>query len=85
GALGNAELFLVASQLLNRRADQERLEKALALIVGSIEAYGQVTGAPLGMETPGLMIGLAGTGYELLRLAQPDKVPSVLLVAPPPQ
>jgi lantibiotic modifying enzyme len=29
------------------------------------------------------MAGLAGIGYELLRLAEPDKVPSVLLIAPP--
>jgi lantibiotic modifying enzyme len=29
------------------------------------------------------MTGLAGIGYELLRLAEPDKVPSVLTLAPP--
>lgn len=29
------------------------------------------------------MVGLAGIGYQLLRLAAPEKVPSVLLLAPP--
>ena len=83
GALGNVELLLTAARLLNRPEDQEALERATALIVGSIEAHGWVSGVPLGVETPGLMTGLAGIGYELLRLAEPDKVPSVLLAAPP--
>jgi lantibiotic modifying enzyme len=42
-----------------------------------------VTGVPLGVETPGFMVGLAGIGYQLLRLARPDEVPSALLLAPP--
>jgi len=35
------------------------------------------------VEIPSLMLGLAGIGYELLRLAEPDWVPSVLMLAPP--
>ena len=34
--------------------------------------------------SPGLMTGLAGMGYALLRLAEPAHVPSVLMLAPPP-
>jgi type 2 lantibiotic biosynthesis protein LanM len=83
GALGNVELLLTAARLLNKPVDHEALERATGLIVGSIEANGWVCGVPLGVETPGLMTGLAGIGYELLRLAEPDKVPSVLLLAPP--
>jgi hypothetical protein len=30
-----------------------------------------------------VMLGLAGIGYGLLRLAEPDRVPSVLLLEPP--
>lgn len=83
GALGNLELLLTAAQLLGRRGDRDALERATALVVASIEANGAVTGVPLGVETPGFMTGLAGMGYELLRLAEPDKVPSALLLAPP--
>jgi hypothetical protein len=36
------------------------------------------------VESPGLMTGLAGIGYALLRLAEPHRVPSVLGLAPPP-
>ena len=48
-----------------------------------MEAQGWLCGIPHGIETPGLMIGLAGVGYGLLRLAAPNDVPSVLVLAPP--
>lgn len=83
GALGNIDLLLTATRRFNRPEDQQRLERALAIVVGSLERHGRVTGVPLGVETPGLMTGLAGMGYELLRLAEPDNVPSILLLAPP--
>jgi type 2 lantibiotic biosynthesis protein LanM len=83
GALGNLELLLTAARLLGRRGDHDALGRATALVVASMEANGAVTGVPLGVETPGFMTGLAGMGYELLRLAEPDKVPSALLLAPP--
>lgn len=34
-------------------------------------------------EMPGLMLGLAGIGYGLLRAGAPERVPSVLRLAPP--
>jgi lantibiotic modifying enzyme len=83
GALGNLELLLMAVRRLDRPQDHEALERATAEVVASIEANGPVTGVPLGVETPGFMTGLAGIGYQLLRLAEPDRVPSALLLAPP--
>jgi type 2 lantibiotic biosynthesis protein LanM len=83
GALGNVELLLTAARVLDRPQDHEALARATADVAASIEANGWVTGVPLGAETPGFMVGLAGIGYELLRLAEPDKVPCVLLLAPP--
>jgi type 2 lantibiotic biosynthesis protein LanM len=35
------------------------------------------------LETPSLMVGLAGTGYTLLRASRPQRLPSVLTVEPP--
>jgi lantibiotic modifying enzyme len=35
------------------------------------------------VETPDLMVGLAGIGYELLRLAEPSVVPALLTLEPP--
>ncbi|MFL6094728.1 MAG: type 2 lanthipeptide synthetase LanM family protein [Blastococcus sp.] len=83
GALGNVELLVTAARVLDRPTDHGALRRAMVQIVTSIEANGPVTGVPLGVETPGFMTGLAGIGYQLLRLADPDKVPSALLLAPP--
>lgn len=83
GALGNLELLLTAARVLDRPEDHQVLERATASVVASTETNGFVTGVPHGVETPGLMAGLAGMGYELLRLAEPEKVPSVLLLARP--
>ncbi|MGX7670415.1 type 2 lanthipeptide synthetase LanM family protein [Plantactinospora sp. DSM 117369] len=41
-------------------------------------------GADPGVDTPGLVNGLAGTGYRLLRIAAPERVPSVLHLEPGP-
>ncbi len=83
GALGNADILLTATSLLNEQQYQKALEHVEATILDSIASSGWITGVPLGIETPGLMSGLAGIGYGLLRLAEPEKVPSVLLVSPP--
>lgn len=85
GALGNLDLVLQATQVLNDPSYRETLAEATAMVVESIRTCGWVAGVPLGVETPGLMTGLAGIGYELLRLAEPEKVPSVLLLEPPPK
>jgi lantibiotic modifying enzyme len=44
-----------------------------------MQTHGWLSGAPLGAETPGLMMGLAGMGYGLLSLAQPDVFPTLLV------
>jgi lantibiotic modifying enzyme len=48
-----------------------------------IDRHGPLCATPGGVETPGLMLGLAGIGYGLLRLADPDRVPSVLALEAP--
>ncbi len=40
-------------------------------------------GTPFGVATPGLMTGLAGIGYQLLRLAACPDLPSLLRLSPP--
>ena len=82
GALGNAEFLLEAARRLDRPQDHEALKRAIRLVMTSLEDNGPVPGVPLGVETPGLMTGLAGIGYGLLRHSEPDKVPSALLLAP---
>jgi class II lanthipeptide synthase len=84
GDLGNAELLLQAAESLD---DGERwraeARRAADRVLASIARYGWVSGLPRGVEVPGLMTGLAGIGYGLLRLAMPERIPSVLLLDPP--
>ncbi len=83
GDFGNLETLLMATSILDEPRYREQLERITARLLESIDSSGWITGVPLGVETPGLMTGLAGIGYELLRLAAPEQVPSVLLLAPP--
>lgn len=83
GDLGNLETALMAARVLGDAHYEQEVERLSATILGSIDAHGWLTGVPFYVETPGLMTGLAGIGYGLLRLAYPDRVPSVLLLEPP--
>ncbi|AFY93301.1 type 2 lanthipeptide synthetase LanM family protein [Chamaesiphon minutus] len=83
GDLGNLELLLQASEILGEPQWQVHCDRLAATILGSIDRDGWLCGIPLAVESPGLMTGLAGIGYGLLRLAAPDRVPSVLVLAPP--
>ncbi|GHO83568.1 type 2 lanthipeptide synthetase LanM family protein [Dictyobacter formicarum] len=83
GDLGNLELLLTATQRLGMTQYLEPLTQLTAMLLECGERTGWVSGLPLGVETPGMMLGLAGIGYELLRLAQPQVVPNLLLLAPP--
>ncbi|MGZ0235931.1 lanthionine synthetase LanC family protein, partial [Streptomyces sp. CPS1] len=82
GALGTLEALALfaargdgpAAGTLTRRTGQ-----ALALV----EAQGHRCATPDQVPSPGLLTGLSGIGYGLLRLAHPDTVPSVLLLGHP--
>ena len=56
------------------------LEHAARQALGAIEHYGPRCATPSGVASPGLLTGLAGIGYGLLRLGFSDHVPSVLLL-----
>lgn len=83
GDLGNIDLLLVAAQVLGQPGWLAEAERRAGSVLAGIERRGWICGAPLRVETPGLLIGLAGIGYGLLRLAEPARVPSVLLLSPP--
>jgi type 2 lantibiotic biosynthesis protein LanM len=78
GDLGNLEAVVTA-----RGSIDDEVRVIAARICDSIERQGPLSGSPLGVETPGLMTGLAGIGFELLRLSDPRRVPSVLTLEAP--
>ncbi|MFV2099242.1 type 2 lanthipeptide synthetase LanM family protein [Micromonospora sp. LOL_014] len=58
------------------------LRRHTGRVLDALRRRGPVCGAPGNVVTPGLLTGLAGIGYGLLRLAAPREVPSVLLLQP---
>ncbi|WP_257448052.1 type 2 lanthipeptide synthetase LanM family protein [Archangium lipolyticum] len=83
GDLGDLEVLVQA------RALGEAPDGLDALISGTLEAVlsraeqrAWRCAVPFGIETPGLMIGLAGIGWGLLRFAEPERVPNILLLEP---
>ncbi|HMA37507.1 MAG TPA: type 2 lanthipeptide synthetase LanM, partial [Chloroflexia bacterium] len=83
GDLGNLELLLQAAEVLDEPRWPAATRQQAGLALESIAAHGWLCGLPNQVEAPGLMTGLAGIGYQLLRGAAPAQVPAVLALAPP--
>lgn len=84
GALGNLELLAGTARWSGDDALRARVGRLAGGVLASLELDGWLYGATPGTAPPGLMTGLAGIGYGLLRLAEPDRIPNVLALAPPP-
>ncbi|ATB50461.1 type 2 lanthipeptide synthetase LanM family protein [Corallococcus macrosporus] len=83
GDLGNVLFLLEAARALHDDTLLRRTYQLAGGILQSIESHGHLHGLPDSIETPGLMVGLAGIAHGLARLAAPERVPDVLSVAPP--
>jgi lantibiotic modifying enzyme len=83
GDMGNLELLLEAGRALNDRGWRAQADRLAAAVLEDIDRRGWRCGGPGAVEMPGLMLGVAGIGYQMLRLAEPERVPSVLTLAPP--
>lgn len=83
GDLGNLEVVTLAAERLGRPDWAERAGGIAGGILASIREHGWLFGIPGRTEPTGLMLGLAGIGYGLLRLAAPERVPSVLILEGP--
>jgi lantibiotic modifying enzyme len=76
GVAGNAELFLEAHAVLE---DPSLLDDARTFGSAILEPRGEGFAVPGGYG-PSYMLGLAGIGHYLVRLAEPGKVPLPLMV-----
>jgi type 2 lantibiotic biosynthesis protein LanM len=81
GELGVVEALTVLAERGHDRAAAARTRRA-GLVLGSLEQYGARCGTPGGVPSAGLLTGLSGIGYGLLRLGFAEHVPSVLLLQP---
>ncbi|WP_426751188.1 type 2 lanthipeptide synthetase LanM family protein [Myxococcus sp. Y35] len=83
GDLGNADFLLEAAAVLGDDALKARTDRVAGGILQGIRERGYLFGLQGNTETPGLLVGLAGIAYGLARLALPERLPSLLAVAPP--
>jgi type 2 lantibiotic biosynthesis protein LanM len=83
GDLGNLEVLALAAEIVGTPGLADRVGRLTGGVLASIHEHGWRFGL-LGLgEVPGLMLGLAGIGYGLLRSGEPERVPSVLRLALP--
>jgi len=83
GDFGNLELFVAATGTLRQPDLLANARRMASAWLATQPQTGWRCGVPGGVETPGLMVGIAGIGYALLRLADPAAIPSVLLLEAP--
>jgi lantibiotic modifying enzyme len=83
GDLGNADVVLHAALWLGEPEWAATFERVRAAVLHDLVSRGPVCGNVLGVESPGLFSGLAGIGYGLLRVRDPQRVPSVLALELP--
>jgi type 2 lantibiotic biosynthesis protein LanM len=83
GDMGNLELLLEAGRILDDETWWFEAQRLRGRVLESIDRYGYYCGGSGGVELPGLMLGIAGIGYQMLRLAEPELVPSVLTLTSP--
>ncbi|MFG1801345.1 type 2 lanthipeptide synthetase LanM family protein [Micromonospora carbonacea] len=81
-SLCHGELGIIEALAVRRGSEAARIRRRRAgQVVDAIARAGAGCGTPGGVPTPGMLNGLAGIGYGLLRAGFPDEVPSVLLLA----
>ncbi|AZP22627.1 type 2 lantipeptide synthetase LanM [Streptomyces aquilus] len=82
GALGRLDALAALAEQGDTTA-RSALRRHSGHVLALVEAQGHRCATPDHVPSPALMTGLAGIGYGLLRLADPDAVPSVLLLHHP--
>jgi lantibiotic modifying enzyme len=84
GEAGIAEVLTVVAAATRSRAAYRAQRHWAGLLLDVASRHALVCGTPAGVATPGLLSGLAGIGYALLRLGFAERVPSALLLQPGP-
>jgi lantibiotic modifying enzyme len=82
GELGVADALTVLASAHRLPVTVSARRRRAGLVLDAIDRYGPRCGTPRGVPTPGLLSGLAGIGYGLLRLGFAERVPSVLMLEP---
>ncbi|WP_235982812.1 type 2 lanthipeptide synthetase LanM family protein [Kordia aestuariivivens] len=78
GDFGNLELLIQYSQYYKDEKTAKQLQNIAQSLIESIEKEGWKIGSK-NIQSLGLMTGVTGIGYQFLRMAYPDIVPSLLV------
>ncbi|VBA50003.1 hypothetical protein LAUMK191_01750 [Mycobacterium attenuatum] len=82
GNMGLVETFLTAGQVLGDPSLTREAQRISSRVVARAGRIGDFAITfRHGFRSPNLFMGAAGVGYELLRVAYPDDLPAVLLLA----
>jgi lantibiotic modifying enzyme len=86
GALGRCEALLCIGTLLGNEKLRDAARSATDEVARRVLRHGRLGLRTVGFETrrfhPGFFQGLSGVGYQFLRAARPEAVPSVLAFEP---
>jgi lantibiotic modifying enzyme len=80
GDMGNLDFLFTAAQYFSNDQLKNKCYKLASSINETIVERDIICGNAFGIEIPGLMNGIAGIGYQFLRLNDPDNIPSILLL-----
>ncbi|SDN02394.1 type 2 lanthipeptide synthetase LanM family protein [Allokutzneria albata] len=83
GDLGNLDFLLLAAR--RDPALTDAIHRQAAAVLDGVDQHGWRCGLHTNLVGSGLFTGLAGIGYGLLRLLDPETVPSVLALEPLPR
>lgn len=79
GNMGDTELLLAVSQLYgNKELYEQALQIGIQVINNYRETGSYQCDAPDDIQSFGMFVGIAGVGMQLLRLLQPNEIPSVM-------
>jgi type 2 lantibiotic biosynthesis protein LanM len=78
GDLGNLDFLLQVQQAFPSPELGAEIHRFVEIVLASLDRDGWLCGTRGSIESSGLMNGFAGIGLGLLRLAEPERVPSVL-------
>ena len=78
GDFGNIEILLFASEIMKDEKIKEKCDTYMEYILNDLKNGKWKCGIPY-KDSPGMMVGLSGIGYGLLKLCNPS-LPSILLL-----
>jgi type 2 lantibiotic biosynthesis protein LanM len=81
GDLGNLDTLELATRVFPEGKWSGEYNAAKKAILEDFQHWSWATPLPSHLAEPGMMMGLAGVGYGLLRLASPEEVPSLLTLS----